>query len=116
MIAIWIELPAADIERARAFYQEALGAGPAEVQDDGRRRIVVFEGTPYVSLNQTADFRPSADGPLPYFDVTDLDAAVQAVVRLGGTIVEEPHPRPGLGRFALIRDSEGNSLYLHSQN
>lgn len=114
MIAIWIELPASDIERARTFYQNVLGAGPAEIQDDGRRRIVIFEGSPYVSLNQTQDFTPSADGPLPYFDVANLDEAVAAVPGHGGSIVEPPHERPGLGRFSLIRDSEGNSVYLHS--
>ncbi len=113
MQAIWIEIPVADLARAKAYYEAVFGHDSTEVVEQEERTITVIEGTPSVSLNQTAGFRPSADGTLAYFHVDDLDAAVAAVTAHAGSVVEPPTERPGLGRFALVTDSEGNALYLH---
>ncbi len=116
MQAIWIELPALDLHRSKAFY-EAVFAHPAtEAVDNGTRTITVIPGNPTVSLNQTPGFRPHADGTLPYFQVPELDTAVAAALSNGGRVVEPRHERPGFGWFALILDSEGNPLYLHADH
>ena len=113
MQAIWIEIPVGDLDRARQFYASVFGLADTEVVEQDVRRIVVIDGEPSVSLNETAGFRPSADGSLPYFHVDDLDAALSAVDAHGGRVVEPATERPGLGRFALVLDSEGNGVYLH---
>lgn len=113
MQAIWIEVPVADLARAKQFYEAVFGHAPTDVLEQETRAITVIDGQPSVSLTKTDGFTASTDGSLPYFHVDDLDAAVTAAARYGGTVIEPASERPGLGRFALVTDSEGNGLYLH---
>lgn len=76
--------------------------------------ITIFAGEPTVSLHQADGFTPTSEGTLPYFHAADLDAALAAVAAHGGQVVDPPRNRGEHGRFALVHDSEGNSLYLHS--
>lgn len=59
--------------------------------------------------------KPSADGPLVYLNVHGrLDEAVEAVEPSGGKILE---PKEAIGPFgfrAIVLDSEGNRIALHS--
>ncbi len=115
MHAIWIEIPVADLARAKAFYESVFGHAATAVTDDGTRAITIIDGQPTVSLNQTAGFTPSAAGSLPYFHVDEpLDGALGRVSAAGGAIVEPATARGDLGLFALVTDSEGNALYLHA--
>lgn len=117
MQTIWIEIPVADTDRAARFYAAVFGHGPTEVVDDGTRRFTVLPGTPPVSLNRTAGFTPSADGALPYFHLDGgLDPVLARVAAAGGTVVQPGAERPGLGVFALVLDTEGNLLTLHSES
>jgi len=113
--AIWIEIPVADLARAKRFYEAVFEHAPTDVLDDGTRAITVVDGQPTVSLNRTEGFRPSADGSLPYFHLDGpLDAALARVVEHGGRVVEPVTARGDLGLFALVADSEGNAFYLHA--
>jgi hypothetical protein len=115
MHAIWIEIPASDLERAKAFYESVFGHAATGVSGDGTRRITIIEGTPTVSLNQTAGFRPSTDGSIPYFHVEEpLSGALERVAAAGGRVLEPATVRGDLGVFSLVADTEGNSLYLHA--
>ena len=115
MHAIWIEIPVADLARAKRFYEAVFAHAPTEVTDDGVRAITVIDGQPTVSLNRTEGFTPSAAGSLPYFHLDGpLDAALDVVTEHGGGIVEPAAARGDLGLFALVTDSEGNALYLHA--
>lgn len=115
MKTIWIELAARDIDRANQFYATVFGHEPLEISRDDTRSIIVIPGDPVVSVNQTAGFEPDRHGVLAYFDV-DIPAgeAVEVAVGAGATLVEPISERPGYGYFALIADTEGNHLYLHS--
>lgn len=115
MQASWIEFAANDVARARDFYAAVFGHEAGEVIDDGTRAITLIAGEPTVSLNQTEGFAPGALGPLPMFEVDGsvTDAATR-VVAAGGSVVEPTNERPGYGFFALVLDTEGNHLYLHS--
>lgn len=115
MQTIWIEIPVADLARAKSFYESVFAYPPTAVTDDGTRAITVVEGQPTVSLNRTAGFTPSIDGVLPYFHLDGpLTAALDRVTAAGGQVVEPPAARSDLGLFALVTDSEGNALYLHA--
>lgn len=115
MNAIWIEIPVADLARAKSFYESVFEHAPTEVTDDGTRAITIIDGQPTVSLNRTEGFTPSPDGVLPYFHLDGpLDAAVARVTAAGGAVVEPPAARGDLGLFALVTDSEGNALTLHA--
>ena len=53
MNAIWIEIPVADLARAKRFYEAVFEHAPTDVVDDGTRAITVVDGQPTVSLNRT---------------------------------------------------------------
>jgi uncharacterized protein len=53
-------------------------------------------------------------GFLVYFGVTDLDAAIAEVNRLGGA-AEIPTDEPGFGRFCTCRDPQGLRFGLHQR-
>ena len=115
MKTIWIELAARDIARANEFYSTVFGHELGEVQEGSGRAIVIIPGEPRVSLNQTPGFVPNGDGTLPYFDVDgSLAGALDVVVAAGGSVVEPIGERPGYGYFAVVVDTEGNHIYLHS--
>lgn len=115
MQTIWIELPALDIERALNFYATVFGHEPTAVNDDGTRAMTVIPGTPTVSLNQTAGFEPGRQGPLPVFDVDEpLSPMVERALAAGARLVESINQRGEHGWFALLLDSEGNHVYIHS--
>lgn len=54
---------------------------------------------------------PDQKGPVIYFDVDDIDAAIGKARQLGGR-AEEKAPVPGQGWFAACTDTEGNSFSL----
>ncbi|PYM12728.1 MAG: hypothetical protein DME18_10640 [Verrucomicrobia bacterium] len=62
------------------------------------------------------DNKPSEHGPLVYLSVEGrLDDAVRAVQKGGGKVLKDKHPIGPYGFRAVIRDSEGNRIALHSQ-
>lgn len=115
MHAIWIELPALDIERARTFYSTVFGHEVTEVVVDGSRTITIIPGEPSVSLNVTDGFTPTGTGPIPYFHLDDpMDAVLDRVTGAGGRVLQDAAARADLGLFALVADSEGNVVYVHT--
>jgi uncharacterized protein len=57
------------------------------------------------------NMEPGKRGIRPYFDVDDINAGAARVKELGGE-AEEPGPVPGMGWFAICRDTEGNDFGL----
>ncbi|MQA01701.1 MAG: VOC family protein [Streptosporangiales bacterium] len=122
--AVASRLPAQDLDRARRFYTEKLGLGPAESRPGGLRYECRAGG---FSLFESAG-EPSGAHTQMAFQVTDLDAVV-AELRGRGVVFEEVDV-PGLQtvdgvtevtgnypsaggdgeRAAWFRDSEGNLL------
>ena len=118
MRAIWIEIPVIKLERAMKFYQTVFDLTETEIIADEVRRITILptpEGAANVSLNQTANFEPSDKGTLAYFSVDgDLNRTLEKINVAGGKIVDGKTPRGDFGFFALVSDSEGNLLTIHS--
>ncbi|MFQ5741880.1 MAG: VOC family protein, partial [Acidobacteriota bacterium] len=60
-------------------------------------------------------------GPIPashltfYVQVEDLQATLDKAVSLGGETVVPPTPIPGVGKMALFKDPEGNTIGLFSE-
>jgi len=59
--------------------------------------------------------QPSANGPLLYFNCQGrLDQAVSVVEPNGGKVLQPKHQIGPYGFRALVLDSEGNRIALHS--
>ena len=100
-----IEFPADDPDRARRFWSEFLGAS-FEVRGEG-------EGEGWTTREQGSAIGVHRRGPgpgdsasLPYFNVDDLETALERVRALGGSVVH-----PG-AQWAICKDSEGSPFGL----
>jgi uncharacterized protein len=102
-----IEFPADDSARALAFWSGLLGI------ELGARGESEGQGWQTNGTGATVGVHERGRGPgdtasLPYFQVPDLDAALEQVKTLGGTVIH-----PG-SKWAICRDSEGSPFGLAS--
>lgn len=115
----WFEIPARDLARAQAFY-EAVLATSLERQTMGTEQMAIFpadEGGVPGCVNVGAEgVQPSAAGTRVYLDAgASIDAALGRVAGAGGRIATPKTALPpGMGFFAHIVDTEGNTVGLHA--
>lgn len=114
----WFEIPAQDLERAIRFYEAILGVQLRRVQMGGDDMAVFPYTSPGVggSVIKGERYTPGTGGGLIYLNANpSLDSVLEKVEASGG-IVTLPRTAlpPGMGFYAHIRDSEGNSVALHA--
>jgi predicted enzyme related to lactoylglutathione lyase len=113
----WFEIPTADLDRATAFYEAVLSTklrrevfgyplAMFPASREGVTGALVFE----------PKRKPGPAGTIVYLSCDgELDAAASRVVAAGGEVLVPVTTVPGgFGRFAMIRDSEGNHVNLYS--
>ena len=109
---VFFELGVEDVERGRAFYQGLFGwrfePGPS-----GEGFTIATGGVP-------GGMHGGDKGAAPYlfFRVDDMDAALERVRQLGGTVEEmdidgDEESVARWGRFKLCRDDQGSPFGLH---
>lgn len=115
---VWADIPVADLDRACRFY-EAVTRLPVHVETFGDFRFAVLHhdtgngGCLVVKPEEVS----STHGILVYLNVDGwIRDAVAKVLEHGGKVIEEPHSIGPHGFRALILDSEGNRLALHSES
>ena len=116
--AVWFDVPCADLDRAAEFYRTVLGCGVSKEQFDETSFCVIdHEQGNGGCLILDADAPTATGGILVYLNVDGRirDAVAQAESH-GGTIVETVHSIGPHGFRAIVIDSEGNRLALHSNN
>ena len=103
-----IEFPADDPDRARSFWSQLLETElkpRTEGQGDGWQASA--DG-PAIGVHRRGT-GPGDTFSLPYFEVPNIEAALERVTTLGGTIVH-----PG-SKWAICKDSEGTPFGLASR-
>lgn len=100
----YVELPAADLDKAVSFYEAAFGW---DVSRFGPTYAATTSGDTDVGLQGDSADAPKA--PLPVIQVDDLEAAAAAVEAAGGDIVRPIFSFPGGRRFHFL-DPNGNEL------
>lgn len=114
----WFEIAASNFDRAVAFYGKILGTPLTDVPF-GAARMALF---PYQdgqgiggSVTQMEGMNPGPGGTIVYLNVEgDLDGVLSRVPAAGGTVLR---PRFGIGEhgfIAIVQDTEGNVVGLHS--
>jgi len=115
---VWVDIPVVDLDRAIKFYSAVLGV-PVTKADYPGMSIGLLPGTgEEVSgcLFVGEEIQPSVNGPLVYLNCDGrLDEAVGTVGAAGGEVVQPRHAIGPHGFRAIIADSEGNRLALHSR-
>ena len=116
----WFEIPVADMERAKKFY-EAVFDISISLHGFGGLKMGWFPNDPEKkgatgSLVQHEMYRPSAtDGALVYFSCKDVNNELNSVTAFGGDIMQQKTEiGEGHGFMALVKDTEGNRIALHS--
>jgi hypothetical protein len=114
----WFEIPAHDLERAIRFYQTILGVELQRVQMMDSDMGVFPYTTPGVggSVIKGEHYTPAAGGGLIYLNANPSVDEVLGKVEAAGGAVTLPRTAlpPGMGFYAHIRDTEGNSVALHA--
>ena len=113
----WVDIPVADLDRAVGFYTAVLGQPVHKESYPGGAFGLLPHADQTVSgcLVVMPDNPPSDRGPLVYLSACGrLDAAVTAVEANGGAVLQAKHPIGPHGFRAVVRDSEGNRIALHS--
>lgn len=114
---VWADIPCVDLDRAIAFYGAVLDCEISREGGGGFEMGILPHATPAVGacLAVMKDTAPSESGPLLYFNCDGrLQEAVDRVPDAGGTVLVEIHTIGPHGKRAIVRDSEGNRIALHS--
>jgi predicted enzyme related to lactoylglutathione lyase len=100
-----VEFPADDPDRARRFWSGLLGVALDERTADEGSGWQTHDGATSVGVHARGT-GPGDTVSLPYFTATDMDAALEQVRALGGSVIH-----PG-ARWSICRDSEGSPFGL----
>jgi len=115
---VWFEIPVQNMDRAVGFYESLTGRGLRR-ETISETRMAVFDysdGGISGALIQSPGIHSTTGSVMIYLNVDDggLDAALARTEAKGGRIATPPVQLPAdMGRFAHIRDSEGNLVGLH---
>ena len=116
----WFEIPVNDMDRAKKFYETVFDI-KVSVQDFNGTLMgwLPSNGDVYGStgtLIKDKNYEPSDKGTLVYFSCVDLQDELDRVVAAGGEIRQgRTEISPEHGNMAVIIDSEGNRIALHSK-
>ena len=115
--AVWFDVPVADLDRARAFYAAVLGIPIHKTTfEDFTFCVLDHQEGNGGCLVVKPDDVSSERGILVYFNVDQrIQDSVAQVAKHGGRVVEPTHAIGPHGYRAIVIDSEGNRIALHSQ-
>lgn len=119
----WFEIPVADFDRAKKFYETIFDYEMPENQMGAARMgFLLYDfkggGRGGAIVHQPGFHTPSKTGTLVYLNCEpDLQYVLDRVTAAGGSITHlKSEVAPGLGFWALIEDTEGNRVALHSMH
>lgn len=110
----WSELMTHDVRGAKAFYGELLGWSFQKANTTGMDYTMIKVGDREVGGMMTI---PEQNSGMPpnwgvYVTVSNVDALLARVEKLGGKIIVPAQDIPSVGRFAVIQDPQGAMLSL----
>lgn len=116
---VWVDIPVIDLDRAIAFYSKMLGEPVEKVNSGGLVAGILphADGGSGACLYTSPDHLPSNNGPMIYLNTEGrLAKAVEAVKANKGKILKEIHSIGPHGFCAVVIDSEGNRIAIHSMS
>ena len=118
----WFEIPATELDRAQKFYETIFNVSmiPMDMENIKMRMFPLDDMMTQVGgavVDSGGFHKPSAtDGPLVYLNANpDVQNVLDRVAAAGGNImVPKTQISPEYGYMAVIIDTEGNRIGLHS--
>jgi predicted enzyme related to lactoylglutathione lyase len=114
--AVWFDIPCADLDRAAKFYRAVLAIG-VDKETYGDYTFCIFDhkdGNGGCLVPNAAEI--AAGGLMIYLNANGrIRDAVKQVVPNGGSVIQDTHAIGPHGFRAVVLDSEGNRVALHSE-
>jgi predicted enzyme related to lactoylglutathione lyase len=118
----WFEIYVEDMDRAKAFYEKLLGIKLSKLDNPGLEPGMQLWAFPMDSerfgasgaLVKMPGFTSGANSVLVYFSCTDCAIEAELATAAGGKIQKEKMSIGQYGFIALVIDTEGNMIGLHS--
>ena len=113
------QIPVVDFARARTFYSSVMGYD-LEVMETPQFQLGIFQsdsGGVGGTIIKSEELTPSSTGTMVYLHAgEDLQPHLDRIEKAGGSIdVPKAQLGPGMGYFAIFRDTEGNRVGLYSE-
>jgi hypothetical protein len=115
---VWCDIPVRDLERAIKFYSAVLGHDVKRHDLSGIAMGILphDDGEVGACLIMSQEEEPAKEGVMIYLNANGrLDQALAAVTPNGGSVVKPKHAIGPFGFRAVVIDSEGNRVALHSE-
>lgn len=114
----WFEIYVDDMQRAKAFYQAVFGIEYTPL-DPPEGEMVGFPmdmETPGAAgaLVKMQGVSPGGGGTMVYFKCDDCAVEAKKAASAGGKIAKDKFSIGQYGHIALVTDTEGNMIGLHS--
>lgn len=115
----WFEIYVDDLERAGRFYISVFERKLRPAPNDGTFDALEFEGQMPSSgamgaLMKHPMRKPSSEGTLVYFSCDDCGKTAELALQHGGVVFKPKWSIGEHGFIAIIGDTEGNAIGLHS--
>jgi uncharacterized protein len=116
----WFDINVGNLDRAKKFYETVFNVKLTDAPIEwGKQSFFPFNPkSPNISgaLVEKADFAPSKNNTVIYFESVDCVTEEKRIQKAGGKVVQ---PKMHIGEFGYVSmfiDSEGNTVGLHSRN
>ena len=117
---VHFEIPADNLERAKAFYQQAFGW---QINQYPGMEYHMVGTTPVDQKTQMPTEPGAINGGMTKrnsevkstfitVDVADIDSSLKSIEKLGGKVVQNKQPVADMGFTAYFKDTEGNIIGL----
>jgi len=118
----WFEICVEDMDRAKAFYEKVLGVALSKLENpevEPGMELWAFPMSPdgygaSGALVRMPGVISGANSVLVYFSCTDCAVQAAKAAEAGGKVQKEKMSIGPYGYIALITDTEGNMIGLHS--
>ena len=115
----WFEIYVEDLARAKAFYESVFNFSLIQEKTDGSFEAYRFSGAmpgngAMGALMKHPMRKPSQEGTMVYFHCDDCQTQLELAKKNGGQVFREKWSIGSDGFIAIIGDTEGNAIGLHS--
>jgi len=118
-LVTWFEIYVEDLVRAKMFYETVFNCSLTQEKTDGSFEAYRFPGKipgngAMGSLMKHPMRKPSKEGTMVYFHCEDCQTQSELAKKMGGKVFRAKWSIGPDGFIAIIGDTEGNSIGLHS--
>lgn len=114
----WFEIHVDNIARAKAFYEGVLGITLTRLDSPGSEMWAFPSSQEHYGssgcLVQMAGFKAGSNSTRVYFSCADCAVEAARAAQHGGKVQQAKTSIGPYGYYALLNDSEGNVIGLHS--